>query len=260
VLAEISQLKAKNVIILGGTGVVSDAVMTALQGTYVGGSTTTKLSVTRLSGADRYATAAAVAAAVQKGSFSGNGVSASWATSSTMILVTGLNYPDALAMGSYAGMNKVPILFANATGLPTATTGFISSAKITSAIAVGAVCSSPTIMSALSSAGVTAANTKQIVGADRYATAAGVANTLFSNNWGGGVSAAIGSDFADALTGGALSAQAGYPMLLLAPGTGLNAAEQAYVRASQPQTVYVYGGTGVVTNVMISSITSMINN
>ncbi|MGZ3586176.1 MAG: cell wall-binding repeat-containing protein [Candidatus Limnocylindrales bacterium] len=75
---ELLRLKPKRIVILGSTGVISQAVATALDA-YTSG------SITRLAGADRYATAAAISAA----SFP-VGVS-------TAYVATGANVPDALA-------------------------------------------------------------------------------------------------------------------------------------------------------------------
>jgi len=74
--AELTRLTPASIVVLGGTGAVSDAVLASLQ-TYTTG------SVTRVSGADRYATAASLAA--------------SFPTGSPVFIATGKDFPDAWA-------------------------------------------------------------------------------------------------------------------------------------------------------------------
>ena len=73
---ELQRLAAKSIIVVGGTAAVSDAVLAELDGLTAG-------SATRLAGADRYATAAAVAAEFGEGA--------------DVIVATGLNPADGLA-------------------------------------------------------------------------------------------------------------------------------------------------------------------
>ena len=82
-VSELRRLKPKRIVVLGGTGVVSAAVEKALRAHTSG-------EVSRLAGADRYSTAAAVSAA-----HFGPGAPVAF-------VATGLDFPDALA-GSAAG-------------------------------------------------------------------------------------------------------------------------------------------------------------
>ena len=91
-LDEITRLKAKNVYILGSAGVISTQVENTLKAK--------KLNVNRLEGKDRFLTAVAISNEVMKNN-----------TAKTAIIATGLDYPDALSISSYAAFNKYPILF-----------------------------------------------------------------------------------------------------------------------------------------------------
>ncbi|MDR6862235.1 cell wall-binding repeat-containing protein [Phycicoccus sp. 3266] len=82
--------------VLGGTGAVSDAVMRSVKGTV------------RLSGSDRYATAAAISRAT-------------FATAAGVFLATGRNFPDALSGTPGAAAKKAPLLLANGGCLTAAT-------------------------------------------------------------------------------------------------------------------------------------------
>ncbi|HHY28306.1 MAG TPA: N-acetylmuramoyl-L-alanine amidase [Desulfitobacterium dehalogenans] len=99
VLAEIKRLNAQHVILLGGTGVMGNPVTKALE--------KEGLTWERIGGADRYETAVMVAERL-----GGNG---------QVILTSGENFPDALAIGPYAGMTETPLLLTKANGLPEAT-------------------------------------------------------------------------------------------------------------------------------------------
>ena len=98
--AELDRLDPQRIYVLGGPGAVSDAVAAGLQPYTTG-------PVTRLWGANRYATAAAVARAF-------------WGLSPAFV-ATGQNFPDALAGGAAAGRNGVPLLLAVTGGVPAAT-------------------------------------------------------------------------------------------------------------------------------------------
>ncbi|MDS8741894.1 cell wall-binding repeat-containing protein, partial [Streptococcus pneumoniae] len=85
---EIKRLGAKTVHVLGGTGAISDAVVKQLK--------SDGITVERISGADRFETAAKIAEKFGK--------------SESAIVVSGTNFPDALSVASYAGSEGTPIL------------------------------------------------------------------------------------------------------------------------------------------------------
>jgi len=98
-LTTLSSLGVKNVIIAGGTGVVSKGIVTQLQGK--------GYNVTRYGGADRYATAA-----LMNSHFFPKG------SSDTMFLATGTNFPDALAGAALAGRLGAPLYITTPTCAP----------------------------------------------------------------------------------------------------------------------------------------------
>jgi putative cell wall-binding protein len=97
-LAEITRLDPDNIIVIGGTAAVSAAVESTLAGI---------APTTRISGADRYATAAAISAAVFP-----SGVA-------NLHIAVGTGFPDALTGGAAAGLSDSPLLIANSSSLPT---------------------------------------------------------------------------------------------------------------------------------------------
>jgi putative cell wall-binding protein len=100
VSAELARLRPGRIVILGGPGVVSDAVAAALRPYATSG------SVTRLSGSDRYATSVAVS----RSAYGAGG-------SDVAFVATGLNFPDGLAGGPVAALVPGPLLLVGS-GLP----------------------------------------------------------------------------------------------------------------------------------------------
>jgi putative cell wall-binding protein len=96
--AEVQGLKPHRIVVLGGTAVISDAVMNALKA-YAGSG-----GVVRYAGATRFATAAAISAHT----FS-PGVDVAY-------IAYANNFPDALAGAAAAGTVKGPVLLAAKTG------------------------------------------------------------------------------------------------------------------------------------------------
>ena len=97
--AELGWLRPGRIVVLGSTGVVSDAVASQLAH-FTG-------SVTRVAGTDRYATAVRV-------SQSGYAANAP----STVYVAVGSNFPDGLAGGPVAGLAPGPLLLVPSTTLP----------------------------------------------------------------------------------------------------------------------------------------------
>jgi putative cell wall-binding protein len=101
--AELQRLRPQQIVILGGAaGAVSSAVEAALR--------SFSPSVSRVAGADRWETAAAVAARF-------------FPSAADVFLATGRNYPDALAGGAYAGRDHRPLLLTKGGALTAPTRG-----------------------------------------------------------------------------------------------------------------------------------------
>ena len=100
VASELNRLNPDSIVVLGGTAVVSSQVETQLAA-YTNG------SVTRIAGADRFATAAALS-------------SSNFSSADTVYIATGLSFPDALAGGPLGAVKGGPILLVGAS-VPSAT-------------------------------------------------------------------------------------------------------------------------------------------
>ena len=99
--AALDRLEPTRIVVLGGSGAVSDSVLAALR-THAGSG-----GVTRLSGSDRYGTSAAVAS--------------QYPTAAAVYVASGADFPDALAGAARAAAARVPVLLTPPTTLATPT-------------------------------------------------------------------------------------------------------------------------------------------
>jgi len=190
VAADITSRHATTAYLVGGPAVISPAVEDQLRSLGVN-------DITRLGGADRFSTAALVAAQV-----GANGGQA--------FLVEGnAGLTDGFTIGGVAGALGRPILMATSTGVPDVTTAALSSLGVTSTTVVGGRIPASIV--------ATLPGGTQIAGADRYATSVAVANALAGDVPSGELLLANGAASfpADALTAAAL----GRPTLLVTPTT-----------------------------------------
>jgi putative cell wall-binding protein len=185
----------------------------------------------RLQGADRYQTALAVAQAL------GN--------PGTILLATGTDFPDALSGGPAAAKASGAVLLTNGSGMDPTTAAYLSGHPGDKVFALGGP-------AAAADPAATA-----IVGADRYATAVLVAQRFFPGVTT--VGTASGANFPDALAGGAAVAELGGPMLLTDPASP-SSALTAYLAANSTtiQRVLVFGGAGAVSDVVLTTIDSVL--
>lgn len=112
----LAALRPSSITIVGGTSVVSAGVASQLA--------TYSSNVSRVSGADRYATAVAIA-------------TAEFPSASSVFVASGVTFADALAGGPVAGNNGEPLLLAAPTCLPAPTAKQISAASPTSVTLLG---------------------------------------------------------------------------------------------------------------------------
>ena len=77
---------------------------------------------------------------------------------------------------------------------------------------------------------------------------------MFSQKIGSTLAVATGANFPDALTGGALAAKMKFLVLLINPTSGASAGAKTYVKALVAPAIYVYGGTGVLTNTIVKGL------
>ncbi|MDI6843050.1 MAG: cell wall-binding repeat-containing protein [Anaerosomatales bacterium] len=232
VAAEVARLGAAKAYIVGGTGAVSSAVETDLAGLGV--------SVERVAGKDRYATARAIAAevvALQGPAYDGRA-----------FLATGANFPDALGAGPLAAAKGRPIYLVNPTvGADAALITAMKAAGVTDVVVLGGTGAVPDPVKAAIASGVPC-STDRWWGQDRYATAAEVAKKSAEAglSWNG-AGIATGENFPDALSAGASLGRLG-SVLLLTKTASLPDPTRAALAANKAAIARIrfFGGTGAV--------------
>jgi hypothetical protein len=134
-----------------------------------------------------------------------------------VVVATGLNFADALSAGPLAADEGNAILLSNGTTLDAGTKAYISAAQRKNGAADPAF-----HLNAVGGAAVTATKylggqSHVLMGEDRYLTAAAVAQRFAADMPVTQFGVATGTQFADALTGGAYMANANEPLLLTQP-------------------------------------------
>ena len=194
---EIKRLGASKAIILGGTLAVSASVESELK--------SMGLSVTRISGANRFETAVKIAEKLKQRE--GN--------PGKVVIATGYDFPDALSASPLAAAKNYPILLVKTTSIPSETKSFLQSLPSSSRSALimgGTLAVSSSVESEIKSLGY---SVTRISGANRYDTAKQMATYAVSNGFSYSVTLmATGANFPDALAGGILGAKSQGPLLL----------------------------------------------
>ncbi|MEH3076222.1 MAG: cell wall-binding repeat-containing protein [Quadrisphaera sp.] len=113
--ADIKTLAPSSVVVLGGPGTVSDAVVGQIKALLPG------TSVTRTYGADRYETAARASAQVHVDGSPSTKAADGTETLSAVMLASGTSFPDGLAGAAVAGPSGVPLLLTTKDCVPAAT-------------------------------------------------------------------------------------------------------------------------------------------
>ena len=244
----LADLGVQGVTIIGGEAAVSAAVETELGEHY---------GVRRISGVDRYETAAEVAREI--GETYGSDFS------KVAFLARGDAFPDALAASplSYRASgyrDGLPILLTRPGDLPAATAQVLADADIDTVYVVGGEAAvSPSVQKSVDA--ILIANggsvSTRIFGPDRYATAVALAEAAPAHEWGWWyrIGIATGTNFPDALAGGAvMGAQNG--VLLLTAGNVLSTPTAIAIDAHRPdiQRVEIFGGLDAVSVLVQSAI------
>lgn len=208
----------------------------ALSAGEVSANTPSSPTTNRISGADRYETAAAVARA----QLNTNADGTSTATNPTsLIIASGENFADALAGAQLATATR-PLLLVKKDSIPAAVSDWIADYKTsfatgsrrvfilggTSAISAA---TATAIQTAITTAGsLTPPVITRLSGDDRYATAKAISDFTDITGAGDSLLIANGENFPDALSAGAVAANNGWPMILT-PASGLNASVKAKI-------------------------------
>jgi len=216
VVAELQRLNVKKAFLIGGTGVLSENIVTQLNAL--------NINPTRLAGIDRYETSLKIAEYL--------------GTDNGLAVATGDNFPDALSFAPIAAKKGLPILLSSRNALDSKVADFIKNKSIPVSYVIGGTGAlSDNILSSLP-------NSKRLSGMDRYETNINVIKEFEKELDFNSVFLATGNNFPDALSGSALAPKFNAPIVLT--DISLPEVTNSYIRTKAINKVYLLGGTGVI--------------
>ncbi|APM38902.1 cell wall-binding repeat-containing protein [Clostridium kluyveri] len=232
-LNKMKELKVKHVIVVGGKGAISDNIISDIKSQGIS-------DVERIGGQNRYETSVKIAEKL--------------GTVTKAVVTSGEGYADALSACTAAAIEKMPILLTKNTDLPDVTADYIkSNPQITTTYIIGGTGSIST------SVDNELQYQKRIYGLDRYETNAAVLNEFasdfdFKNVYLALGNGATGSEFADALTGGALAAKMKSPLVIT--GKTLSSATEKFIKEKiyKDCNLTVIGGTANISDSLAQQI------
>ncbi|GAB6172979.1 hypothetical protein JCM15765_24570 [Paradesulfitobacterium aromaticivorans] len=232
-----------SVYIIGGTGVISKDFEDSLNKLGF-------MNVKRIAGSDRYETDLDTVKEINAGS------------NSPVIIASGENYPDALAISGFAGYYGWPILLVQHDSVSEQIKTYIGTSKPSTFYIVGGTGVITSDVESQLESLVPNAKIIRLKGNDRFGTTAEVARTFApapSN-----IYLTTGFGFADALAGSALAAKNGEPILLIDPQSQVlppaisSYLTQLYQNGINP-TINTFGGEQAVPDSIISNVENILS-
>jgi subtilisin family serine protease/putative cell wall-binding protein len=189
--------------------------------------------VVRTSGANRYATSAAVSGRY-------------WKSSDTVVVATGAGFADALGASALAGEYDAPVLLTDPNALPPEVVAEIKRLGADRAIVIGGTAAvSATVEGAM---GLLGLDVQRIAGKNRWETSAMVASEVVELQGGVSQSAVFlvnGYSFADALSAAPLAYRHRAPILLTEPGVLPDVTAECLLDIGAEEVVIVGGQSAV---------------
>lgn len=220
-------LKVKNVILIGGSGVLSENLTSELSAIGV--------SANRWAGKDRYETSIVVASHISN--------------VSQIAVATGEDFADALSIASIAAQKSMPIILAPRNEMSDFTRSFLKQHNLTKTYVIG---NQEQISDAVASQ---FPNEERIIGITQYDRNIAVLQKFKADFTGNSVYAATGNDYADALAGTALAAQNKAPVILVS--NPLSEVTRGYLdQFSGSKSLNILGGTAVVSDSLFQNSNS----
>jgi Leucine-rich repeat (LRR) protein/putative cell wall-binding protein len=225
-MAEISRLKAKNIILIGGTTVLSPVIETDL--------INRGYNVKRLGGTTRYDTSLLIAQELDK-----------IVDVSTVFMAFGFGEPDALSIAAYAGQMKQPIILTSKDSVPTSVYNWLKAEQLTNSYFIGgtSVIAPKTIdqMDGITSENV---SLNRISGQNRHETNAKVISKFYPDAELTSilVTKSETASLVDALTAGPLAVKLQAPVLLVSTWAGLHQEQLTALSKKTSKYVHQIGG------------------
>lgn len=230
VLTEISRLEAKKVFILGGPEAVSEAVANKLRAR--------GLTVERIAGNNRYATATKIAQTV--------GMNAT----REVFLVNAHFYADALSIGPVAARRGIPILLTGTASLNQETKKYLIDNRVSQVTIIGG---ESAVSRAVENELKRFVKVERVAGASRYDTAIEIAAKYYPKATHYLI--ATGQNFPDGLVGGYYGAKYSAPIILVTDKAVRDSVKN-YMRNASLEVLTVLGGKVVVSDAVVDLLTA----
>jgi putative cell wall-binding protein len=239
VATELTRLSPASIVVLGGPGSVTDSVKTQLAAYADGGAG----AVSRYSGVDRYAAAAAISA----GNYA-PGVD-------RVFVATGGNFPDALSGAPVAGATDTPILLVPPGNvIPQVVKNELVRLDPDKIVVLGGPGSVSTSVQTQLGAYDNDTNTpasavQRLSGTDRYSASASIVSEYFEPGDISTLYVATGATFPDALAGAPVAGIAGSAIVLVASDDfGIPFEVQDAIERLEVDNIVILGGAGSVSD------------
>ncbi|MFP7297162.1 cell wall-binding repeat-containing protein [Neobacillus niacini] len=225
-LNEIKRLQAKEITIIGGTGVISVQVENVLK--------SQGYTIKRIGGSDRYGTSLLIAKELDK-----------LVDVKTAFVAYGRGEPDALSIAAQAGLKKQPIILTDKSLVPADTLAWLKTEEVDNAYFIGgsSVISS-TIINEINKLSAQNVQNNRISGENRHETNANVIKQFFPETQLQSILMAKSEteSLVDALSAGPLAAKLGSPVLLVSSSWGLVSSQKQVVAGKNSKHVHQIGG------------------
>lgn len=222
--AEIKRLNPSKVILIGGTTVLSDNLISQVKGI------NSNISVERLGGLTRYETSLYIAKRLD-----------TIVDVSKAYVCYGYGEADALSIAARAGTEKTPIILAERNRVPAATLSWLRGEALQTAYFIGGdTVLYNNVISEIN--GITSQNvsSNRVAGANRFDTNAAVINKFYPETVQPAFIATKGLVLADALTAGPFGAKLNSPIVLIS--SELTENQRKVLNAKNSSYLYEIGG------------------
>ncbi|APM40310.1 cell wall-binding repeat-containing protein [Clostridium kluyveri] len=235
---EITRLKARYIIEIGGTASISQSIEDQLK--------SMSLDVQRLGGQNRFETSVTVAKAL--------------GTIDKVVVTSGYGFADALSIAPIAASQNIPILLTGVDSLPDAVQGYIDENK--DSIKDSYIIGGQGVIS--DSAISTLPQSVRISGQNRFETNVKVLDYFkgsidFDNLYVVQADGPTGNEFADALSGSALAAKTSSPIILTY--NSMYSGTESFIKSnvSKDAIITAIGGAAAVSESLVSSLQQIIS-
>jgi YVTN family beta-propeller protein len=224
VAAELTRLKPRKIVIMGGTNTITDTLATTL-GSYG--------PITRIDGPDRYAVSAALSAKVYS-----PGVPVAY-------IASGETFPDALSGSAAAGHFHGPVLLVTKNTIPDTITTELTRLRPQKIVVLGGPNTiTDTTLDALVADTPIGVPVRRLNGTDRYAVSARTSSDTYPTGTKT-VYIASGENFPDALSGSVAAITDSAPVLLVTKNT-IPDTVKAELNRLAPTHIIVLGGPNTI--------------